>query len=174
MDLNRWNGLLLSAPIRKALKTQPGDATHWSCRTVAANQMGVSNSAVQRVREALGSRFDRRRSFKPSSDRLFVGKLRDIVGLYLDVPQNAMVLCLDEKGQRQASERTQPVLPMRLGHVKGVTYDYVRHGKSTLLAALDIANGRIVTHQSAPCASGVLEPPAPHGQESARERWIEW
>jgi putative transposase len=87
----------------------------------------------------------RSKSFKLSSDPLFVEKVKDIVGLYLNPPDHAVVLCVDEKRQIQALERTQPVLPLGLGYIEGITHDYVRHGATTLFAALDIANGRVLT-----------------------------
>jgi putative transposase len=87
----------------------------------------------------------RSRSFKLSTDPFFIEKLRDVVGLYLNPPNNALVLCVDEKSQVQALERTQPLLPMGLGYVDGVTHDYIRHGTTTLFAALDIANGQVFT-----------------------------
>jgi transposase len=86
----------------------------------------------------------RSKSFKLSNDPFFVEKVRDIVGLYLNPPENALVLCVDEKSQCQALERTQPVLPMGLGYVEGITHDYVRHGTTTLFAALDAANGEVI------------------------------
>jgi len=100
---------------------------------------------VHRVWKTFGLQPHRQRSFKLSTDPFFVEKVRDIVGLYLNPPQNAMVLCVDEKSQCQALERTQPMLPMGLGYVEGVTHDYVRHGTTTLFAALDIANGQVLT-----------------------------
>jgi transposase len=87
----------------------------------------------------------RSRSFKLSTDPFFIEKVRDIVGLYLNPPQNALVLCVDEKSQVQALERTQPLLPMGLGYVEGITHDYIRHGTTTLFAALDVANGSILS-----------------------------
>jgi len=110
-----------------------------------AEQIGVSKSSVQRVWNTFGLQPHRQRHYKLSNDAFFNEKLRDIVGLYLNPPENAMVLCVDEKSQCQALERTQPMLPMGLGHVEGVTHDYVRHGTTTLFAALDIANGRVLT-----------------------------
>ncbi len=130
--------------IQRTLNTTPKGATHWSCRSMAAH-IEVSKSSVQRVWSAFGIQPHRRRSFKISTDPFFVEKVRDIVGLYLNPPQNAVVLCVDEKSQTQALERTQPVLPMGLGYVEGVTHDYKRHGTTTLFAALDIANGQVLT-----------------------------
>ena len=110
-----------------------------------AGATGISKSTVQRVWSAFGLKPHRQETFKLSTDPLFVEKLRDVVGLYLNPPENALVLCVDEKSQCQALERTQPMLPMGLGYVEGVTHDYVRHGTTTLFAALDIANGTVLT-----------------------------
>ena len=138
----------VAALIRRTLETKPVGATHWSCRSMA-QEIGVSKSTVQRVWNAFGLQPHRSRQFKLSTDPFFVEKVRDIVGLYLNPPENAMVLCVDEKSQCQALERTQPMLPMGLGYVEGVTHDYVRHGTTTVFAALDIANGTVLT-QSKP------------------------
>jgi len=100
---------------------------------------------VHRVFQTFGVQPHRTRSFKLSTDPFFIEKVRDIVGLYLNPPDHALVLCVDEKSQIQALNRTQPVLPMGLGYVEGVTHDYVRHGTTTLFAALDIANGKVFT-----------------------------
>jgi putative transposase len=130
--------------IRKTLKSKPKDGTQWSCRSIA-KETGLSKSTVQRVWQAFGIQPHRQKHFKLSTDPFFVEKVRDIVGLYLNPPDNAMVLCVDEKSQIQALDRTQPLLPMGLGYVEGVTHDYVRHGTTTLFAALDIASGRVIT-----------------------------
>jgi putative transposase len=130
--------------INRALKTEPPDGTHWSVRTMA-EETGVSKSTVQRWFTLFGVQPHRQRHFKLSTDPFFVEKVRDIVGLYLNPPDHAMVLCVDEKSQVQALDRTQPVLPMGLGYVEGVTHDYVRHGTTTLFAALDIASGEVIT-----------------------------
>jgi len=129
--------------IRKTLKTKPTDATHWAVRS-AAGETGISKSTVQRIWKAFGLQPHRQRHFKLSTDPFFVEKVRDIIGLYLNPPDNAMVLCVDEKSQIQALDRTQPMLPMGLGYAQGVTHDYVRHGTTTLFAALNIATGRII------------------------------
>jgi putative transposase len=130
--------------VRKTLKTPPRDGTHWSCRSVAA-ETKLSKSTVHRVWQAFGLQPHRQKHFKISTDPFFVEKVRDIVGLYLNPPDHAMVLCVDEKSQIQALDRTQPLLPLGLGYVEGVTHDYVRHGTTTLFAALDIASGRVLT-----------------------------
>src|SRR6266436_695439 len=130
--------------LRTVLKTRPKDATHWSVRTVA-EKTGISKSTVQRYFALFGVQPHRTKSFKLSTDPFFVEKVRDVVGLYLNPPENAFVLCVDEKSQIQALERSQPVLPMGLGYVEGVTHDYRRHGTTTLFAALDTAKGKVLT-----------------------------
>jgi len=130
--------------LRKTLKAKPKDGTHWSCRSIAA-ETKLSKSTVQRVWKAFGLQPHRQKHFKISTDPFFVEKVRDIVGLYLNPPDHAVVLCVDEKSQIQALDRTAPLLPLGLGYVEGVTHDYVRHGTTTLFAALDIATGRVLT-----------------------------
>jgi len=130
--------------VNKTLHSKPEGATQWSTRDMA-EQTGISKSTVQRVWSAFGLKPHRQETFKLSTDPFFIEKLRDIVGLYLNPPQNALVLCVDEKSQCQALERSQPLLPMGLGYVEGVTHDYERHGTTTLFAALDIANGQVIT-----------------------------
>jgi putative transposase len=131
--------------IRKTLKSQPRDgSTHWSVRQ-AARESGISKSSVQRYFELFGLKPHRSESFKLSTDAFFVEKLRDVVGLYLNPPENALVLSVDEKSHCQALERTQPMLPLGLGYVEGITHDYKRHGTTTLFAALDVLNGTVLT-----------------------------
>jgi putative transposase len=130
--------------IRQTLNTQPRDGTHWTIRSLA-KEAQLSRPTIHRIWRAFGLQPHRQRHFKLSTDPFFVEKVRDIVGLYLDPPEKAMVLCVDEKSQIQALDRTQPVLPMGLGYVEGVTHDYVRHGTTTLFAALDIATGQVLT-----------------------------
>ena len=128
------------------LRSRPTVGTHWTVRG-AAEASGISKSAVQRYFRLFGVQPHRSRSFKLSTDPLFVEKVRDIVGLYLNPPDNAVVLCIDEKSQIQALERTQPVLSIGLGHIDGITHDDKRpvsHGTTTLFAALDVANGQIL------------------------------
>ena len=129
--------------VRKTLKMKPKAGTHWSIRQVAA-ESGVSKSTVHRIWQAFGLQPHREKQFKLSNDPFFVEKVRDIVGLYLNPPEDAVVLCVDEKSQIQALERTQPLLPMGLGYVEGVTHVYRRHGTTTLFAALDTANGNVL------------------------------
>lgn len=130
--------------VRKTLETKPQDRTHWTVRTVA-KETELSCTSVHRIWRAFGIQPHRQRHFKLSTDPFFVEKVRDIVGLYLNPPDKTMVLCVDEKSQIQALDRTQPMLPMGLGYVEGVTHDYVRHGTTTLFAALDIATGQVLT-----------------------------
>lgn len=130
--------------LRTAVQTQPKDATHWTVRDVAT-KTGISKSSVHRYFTLFGVQPHRTRTFKLSPDPFFVEKVRDIVGLYLNPPDKALVLCVDEKSQIQALERTQPNLPLGLGYVEGLTHDYTRHGTTTLFAALDIATGKVIT-----------------------------
>jgi putative transposase len=129
--------------IEDTISRKPEGETHWSTRTLA-ERIGVSKSTVHRIWTAFGLQPHRQKHFKLSNDPFFTEKVRDIVGLYLNPPENAMVLCVDEKSQCQALERTQPVLPMGLGYVEGVTHDYLRHGTLTLFAALDVATGKVL------------------------------
>lgn len=130
--------------LRQTLESRPEGATHWSCRSLA-RKTGLSKSTVQRVWTTFGLQPHRQKHFKLSTDPFFVEKVRDIVGLYLNPPDKAMVLCVDEKSQVQALERTQPLLPLGMGYVEGVTHDYVRHGTTTLFAALNVATGQVMT-----------------------------
>lgn len=134
--------------INTTLKRKPKGGTHWSTRQMAS-ECGVSKSTVQRVWNAFGIQPHRTKGFTLSNDPFFVEKVRDIVGLYLNPPCNALVLCVDEKSQCQALERTQPVLPMGLGYLEGVTHEYIRHGTLTLFAALDVATGEVISQCSA-------------------------
>lgn len=131
--------------LHKTLHTQPEDgSTHWSVRSMA-EETGLSKSTIQRTWAAFSLQPHRQKTFKLSTDPFFAEKVIDIVGLYLDPPEHAMVLCVDEKSQTQALERTQPLLPLGLGYVEGVTHGYIRHGTTTLFAALDVATGRVLT-----------------------------
>ncbi len=130
--------------IRKTLNKKPkGGATHWSVRLAAA-ESGISKSSVHRYFELFGLKPHLSESFKLCTDPFFVEKLRDVVGLYLNPPANALLLSVDEKSQCQALERTQPLLPLGLGYVEGVTHDYKRHGTTTLFAALDVLHGTVI------------------------------
>lgn len=131
--------------MRTTLHARPSDgSTHWSVRT-AAEELGLSKSTVHRTWNAFGVQPHRQKHFKLSTDPFFVEKVIDITGLYLNPPEHAMVLCVDEKSQVQALERTQPMLPLGLGYVEGVTHNYHRHGTTTLFAALDVASGQVLT-----------------------------
>ncbi|MGA8567565.1 MAG: IS630 family transposase, partial [Candidatus Binataceae bacterium] len=130
--------------INRVLRSKPKNATHWSVRSVA-EETAISKSTVARYFALFGLQPHRAKSFKLSTDPFFVEKVRDVVGLYLNPPDNALVLCVDEKSQVQALERTQPVLPMGLGYVEGVTHDYYRHGTTTLFAALNVLDGAVIT-----------------------------
>ena len=133
----------VDAVVAKTLESLPKGATHWSTRTMA-REMGLSQTAITRIWHAFGLQPHRQETFKLSSDPLFVEKVRDIVGLYLDPPLKAMVLCVDEKSQIQALNRTQPILPMRPGLPEKATHDYKRNGTTTLFAALNVATGVVV------------------------------
>lgn len=130
--------------LRTVLKSKPEIATHWTIRSAAA-KTGISKSTVGRYFALFGVQPHRSKSFKLSTDEFFVEKVRDIVGLYLNPPDKALVLCVDEKSQIQALERTQPILPMGLGYAEGVTHDYFRHGTVTLFAALNIVTGGVIS-----------------------------
>ena len=133
----------VDAVIAKTLESVPANATHWSTRTMA-REMALSQTAISRIWRAFGLQPHRQETFKLSTDPLFVDKVRDIVGLYLDPPLKAMVLCVDEKSQIQALDRTQPILPLAPGVAERRTHDYMRHGTTTLFAALDIATGEVI------------------------------
>lgn len=129
--------------INRTLHSRPADATHWSTRSMAETGH-VSRESVRRIWRAFGLQPHRSETFKLSNDPLFVEKVKDICGLYLHPPDNALVLCVDEKSQIQALERTQRLLPMRLGQCERRTHDYHRHGIASLFAALDIASGAVL------------------------------
>ena len=127
----------------QTLETIPAGATHWSTRSMA-KACGLSAATVSRIWRAFGLKPHRCETFKLSRDPLFIEKVRDIVGLYLHPPERAVVLCVDEKPQIQALERSQPVLPMRPGLAERRTHDYRRHGTTSLFAALDVATGEVL------------------------------
>jgi transposase len=129
--------------VRLTLESKPAAATHWSTRKLA-KKAGVSQSSVSRIWRAFHLQPHRRKTFSLSTDDFFVEKVRDIVGLYLNPPDHAAVLCLDEKSQVQALERTQPVLPLLFGYAERVTASYLRHGTTNLFAALDVATGKVI------------------------------
>lgn len=129
--------------IRLTLESKPENATHWSTRQMS-ERVGVSQSSISRIWRAFNLQPHRVDGFKLSNDPQFIEKVRDIVGLYMNPPDHAVVLCVDEKSQIQALERSQPILPMKPGQLERVTHDYFRHGTTTLFAALDAANGTVI------------------------------
>ena len=131
--------------VTRTLETRPKQATHWSTRTMA-EASGLTQSAIVRIWRAFGLKPHLQENFKLSTDPFFVEKVRDIVGLYVNPPDHtrAVVLCVDEKSQVQALDRSQPVLPMRPGQAERHTHDYYRHGTTSLFAALEVATGRII------------------------------
>ena len=134
---------MVEAVIVKTLEEKPTDATHWSTRSMAT-EMGMSQGSISRIWRAFGLQPHRSESFKLSTDPLFVEKVRDVVGLYLDPPRRAVVLCVDEKSQIQALARFQPILPMLVGTPERRSHDYVRHGTTSLFAALEVASGKVI------------------------------
>jgi transposase len=133
----------IEALITATLETTPPNATHWSTRSMAQH-LGLSQSMVSRVWRAFGLAPHKQDSWKLSKDPLFVAKVRDVVGLYLDPPERALVLCVDEKTQIQALNRTAPILPMLPGTPARASHDYVRHATSSLYAALDLTTGKVI------------------------------
>jgi len=146
---------IVSMVVRRTTRQKPEAATHWS-RRVMARATDLSASTIGRIWRQHGLKPHLSRTFKVSNDPHFAEKLEDIVGLYLAVPEHALVLCCDEKSQVQALDRTQPGLPMKKGRAGTFTHDYVRHGTTTLFAALNVADGTVIGH----C--------------QARHRHIEW
>ena len=133
--------------IVKTLEEQPPNATHWSTRQMAA-ATGMSQSAISRIWRAFGLKPHRTEHFKLSPDPQFIDKVRDIVGLYLNPPEAAVVLCVDEKSQVQALDRSAPILPLMPGVPERHTHDYVRHGTTNLYAALDVASGQVIAEMT--------------------------
>jgi len=129
--------------INATLQTKPSSATHWSCRTMAKEQ-GISKATINRIWQSHGLQPHRIKQFKLSRDPKFLEKLTDVVGLYLNPPEKAIVLCVDEKSQIQALDRTQPELPLKKGRCGTVTHDYKRNGTTTLFAALEVAQGKVI------------------------------
>ena len=130
--------------ITKTLEMTPKNATHWSTRSMAA-EVGLTQAAVHRIWRAFGLQPHRQETWKLSKDPQFVEKVRDVVGLYLDPPERAVVLCVDEKSQIQALDRTAPIFPMLPGTPERATHDYRRSGTSSLYAALDIGSGQVIS-----------------------------
>ncbi len=133
----------VEAVITKTLESKPRAATHWSTRSMA-KASGLSQTTISRIWRAFGLKPHRQDTFKLSTDPYFVEKVRDVVGLYMNPPDKAVVLSVDEKSQVQALDRTQPLLPLGVGHPERRTHDYVRHGTTSLFAALDVATGRVI------------------------------
>jgi len=133
----------VEAAVTRTLESQPAGATHWSTRSLA-RALGLSQTAVSRIWRAFGLKPHRQESFKLSTDPFFVEKVRDVVGLYLSPPDRAIVLCVDEKSQVQALDRTQPIQPALPGRPAKASHDYVRHGTTSLFAALDVATGKVI------------------------------
>jgi len=133
----------VKAIITATTQTTPPGETHWSCRSMAKAQ-GVSAATVQRIWDAHGLQPHRTKAFKLSNDPLFTEKLTDVVGLYLNPPEKALVLCVDEKSQIQALDRTQPSLPLKRGRAGTLTHDYKRNGTTTLFAALSTLDGSVI------------------------------
>ncbi len=129
--------------ITMTLESTPRGATHWSTHLMA-RATGLGHTTIHKIWRAFGLQPHRSETWKLSKDPLFVEKVRDIVGLYLDPPERALVLCVDEKSQIQALDRTQPLLPMRPGQIERRTHDYVRHGTTSLFAALDVKTGKVI------------------------------
>jgi transposase len=134
---------MVDAVITKTLESSPKDATHWSTRSLA-RQVGLTQTAVHDIWQAFGLKPHLQERWKLSTDPQFVAKVRDIVGLYLNPPERAVVLAVDEKSQIQALDRTRPILPMLPGTPERATHDYKRHGTSSLYAALDIISGKVI------------------------------
>lgn len=129
--------------IQKTTQSTPDNATHWSCRSMG-KECGISKDSVQRIWDSHGLRPHLVKTFKVSNDPLFVEKLTDVVGLYLNPPEHALVFCVDEKSQVQALDRTQPSLPIKKGRAGTMTHDYKRNGTTTLFAALDVLKGEVI------------------------------
>ncbi len=134
---------VVEAVVTKTLTSRPKGATHWSTRELAA-ETGLSQSTIVRVWRTFGLQPHRSQTFKLSTDPLFIEKTRDIVGLYMSPPENAIVLCVDEKSQVQALDRTQPIFPMRPGVPERQSHDYLRHGVTSLFAALNVQTGKVI------------------------------
>ncbi|MBA2594518.1 MAG: IS630 family transposase [Gammaproteobacteria bacterium] len=143
LSVQRLSAEKVNAIVEATLHTKPEDATHWSTRTMAKVQ-GVSHASVARIWDAHGLKPHRIEGFKLSKDKRFVDKLTDVVGVYLNPPHKALVLCVDEKSQVQALDRTQPGLPMKKGRCGTMTHDYKRNGTTCLFAALNVLDGTVI------------------------------
>ena len=142
-NARRLDSEKIRAVVETTLHTTPSDATHWSTRTMA-KKLGISHSSVARIWDAYGLQPHRIKTFKLSRDKRFVEKLTDVVGVYLNPPDKALVLCVDEKSQIQALDRTQPGLPMKKGRCGTMTHDYKRNGTTCLFAALNVLDGTVI------------------------------
>lgn len=138
-----YDSAKVSAIIESTLRSRPAGATHWSCRSMAKKH-GISKATVNRIWQSHQIKPHRTKSFKLSRDPKFLEKLTDVVGLYLNPPDKALVLCVDEKSQIQALDRTQPGLPLKKGRCGTMTHDYKRNGTTTLFAALEVAQGKVI------------------------------
>jgi transposase len=138
-----YDSARIQAILDATLRTKPKGSTHWSCRTMAAEQ-GISKSTVSNIWRSHNIKPHRTETFKLSRDPKFLEKLTDVVGLYLNPPEKAMIICIDEKSQIQALDRTQPGLPIQKGRCGTMTHDYKRHGTTTLFAALDVLEGKVI------------------------------
>ena len=138
-----YDATRIKTVIDTTLQTKPKGSTHWSCRTMATAQ-GISKSSVSRIWRSHNIKPHRTKTFKLSRDPKFLEKLTDVAGLYLNPPEQAIVLCVDEKSQIQALQRTQPGLPLKKGRCGTMTHDYKRHGTTTLFAALDVLAGKVI------------------------------
>ena len=143
LSAQRLDPQKVRAIVETTLQTTPSDATHWSTRTMA-KKLGVSHASVARIWNTHGLQPHRTKTFKLSRDKRFVEKLTDVVGLYLNPPDKAWVLCVDEKSQIQALDRTQPGLPMKKGRCGTITHDYKRNGTTCLFAALNVLEGTVI------------------------------
>ena len=139
----RFTAEKIEEVVNATLQTKPAGATHWSCRTMAEEQ-GISKSTINLIWQSHGLKPHRTKQFKLSRDPKFLEKLTDVVGLYLNPPEKAIVLCVDEKSQIQALDRTQPGLPLKKGRCGTMTHDYKRNGTTTLFAALELAEGKVI------------------------------
>jgi transposase len=139
----RLGASVVKRVIEATLHERPNDATHWSTRSLGKH-LGVSKSSVQRIWETHNLKPHLVKTFKLSNDPLFVEKLKDVIGLYMNPPENALVFCVDEKSQIQALDRTQPSLPLKKGRAGTMTHDYKRNGTTTLFAALDVLGGEVI------------------------------
>ncbi len=165
-----YDSTRIKAVIDATLQSKPKGSTHWSCRTMAEAQ-GISKSTVSNIWRSHNIKPHRTETFKLSRDPKFLEKLTDVIGLYLNPPDQALVLCVDEKSQIQALPRTQPGLPLKKGRCGTMTHDYKRHGTTTLFAALDVLAGKVIGELlQASSPPGVSEIPAPHQSRVPRQQ----